>query len=142
MPHDILNAMKYYIASRFANMKNVQRLTENLRALGHTVFPLVSDERNFVPGKELEKPQMVSGADWRNSKELKAIYDHDLQGLEESEIIIMLLPAGKSSHIQAGIAFGFGKKLILIGTPEVSESQYFIFDEAFPTIEDYLTSLR
>lgn len=51
--------------------------------------------------------------------------------------MILLLPAGTSAHIEAGIAFGLGKKLILIGKPEKPETLYFIFDEYYGTIESF-----
>jgi len=133
--------MKFYIASRWSNMKHVQLLTENLRALGHNVFPLVSDERNFVSGSELNRPALpVEG--WQSNQKLREIYEHDLRGIEESDTIILLLPAGKSSHIQAGIGFGLGKNVVLIGQPESAESHYLIFNKVYATIEEYVASLR
>jgi hypothetical protein len=54
--------------------------------------------------------------------------------------VILLLPAGTSAHIEAGIAFGLKKKLILIGIPEKPETLYFIFDEYYDTADDFLQS--
>lgn len=68
-------------------------------------------------------------------------YERDLVGLKNARTVILLLPAGTSTHIEAGIAFGLGKKLILIGKPEKPETLYFIFDEYFETIDEFLESL-
>lgn len=136
--------MKFFIASSWSNMKQVQYLTENLLSLGHQVFSHVKDSRNFVPTNELKKPDdlFAGGDDWRKRDELRKIFEHDLTGLEESDVFIMLLPAGKTSHIAAGIAYGFGKHLILIGNLDYAESHYFVFDADFKTIEDYISTLK
>ena len=56
-------------------------------------------------------------------------------------LIILLLPAGKTSHIEAGIGYGLDKKMILIGEPE-TEPHYLIFDKWHKTIEEFLADLK
>lgn len=68
-------------------------------------------------------------------------YERDLAGLKNASTVVLLLPAGTSTHIEAGIAFGLGKKLIFIGKPEKPETLYFIFDEYFETIDEFLASI-
>ncbi len=53
--------------------------------------------------------------DFLNDKHFKKLFKKDLEGLKNAEKVIMLLPAGNSVHIEAGIAYGLGKPLILIG---------------------------
>jgi len=53
----------------------------------------------------------------------------------------MLLPAGKSAHIEAGIAYGMGKKCILIGEQKEAESLYLIFDKYYSTIDAFIESI-
>jgi len=55
--------------------------------------------------------------------------------------VILLLPAGISAHIEAGIAYGLGKEPILIGQPEKPESLYLIFKKRFATVDDFLHSI-
>jgi len=136
--------MKYFIASRWSNMKQVQFLTENLHALGHEIFSYVDDQRNFVAKKDLEQPAEVfaPGDDWRTRPALSAMYEKDLAGLANCEVMILLLPAGETSHIEAGIAYGLGKKMVLIGSPESVKTHYLIFSEWHKTIPEYIESLR
>lgn len=136
--------MKYFIASRWNNMKAVQYLTENLHALGHEIFSYVSDERNFVPQKELSEPAAVfsPGDDWRERPALKKLFEKDMEGLAGCDVMVLLLPAGESSHIQAGIAFGLGKRVVLIGAPEQAKSHYLISSEWHKTIESYIEAVR
>ncbi len=136
--------MKYFIASRWENMKQVQYLTENLHALGHEIFSYVDDKRNFVPKKELEQPAELfkAGDDWRTRPSLKALFEKNMAGLASCDVMVLLLPAGETSHIEAGIAYGLSKKMILIGQPPVVKTHYLIFGEWYKTIEEYITALR
>lgn len=135
--------MRYFIASRWANMKQVQILTENIAAHNNEVFSFVKDPRNFVPKEELKQvPDALKDLkNWRTNSELRDLYETELEGLRESDVFILLLPAGESSHIQAGIAFGLGKKTILIGKPEAVKTHYLIFDEHYASIDEYIASL-
>jgi hypothetical protein len=137
-------AMNYFIASRWENMKQVQYLTENLHALGHDIFSYVNDKRNFVPKKDLEQPAEVfkAGDDWQTRPALRAMFEKGMEGLANCDIAVLLLPAGETSHIEAGIAYGLAKKLVLIGEPPVVKTHYLIFSEWHKTIEDYIKSLR
>ncbi len=51
--------------------------------------------------------------------------------MENSDNFLLVLPAGKSAHIEAGIAYGLGKKCYAIGEYEVTDSLYLIFDRIF-----------
>jgi len=124
--------MKFFIASSHANEREIKNLTDNLLSLGHEAF-------TFLQG---ENALFASGVDWRERGELKKIFETDLTKLEEADRVILLLPAGKNSHLCAGIAYGFGKHLTLIGEPGAIESHYFIFDNEFKNIEEYIASLR
>jgi hypothetical protein len=55
--------------------------------------------------------------------------------------LILLLPAGKSAHIEAGVAYGMGKKLILVGEQKETESLYLIFDECYNSVDEFIQSL-
>lgn len=67
---------------------------------------------------------------------MSTIFEDDLNGLKSANKLIMVLPAGKSSHIEAGIAYGFGKKCYAIGSYEKTDSLYLIFDRIFADIEE------
>lgn len=119
-------------------------MTENLMDLGHEVFSFVDDPRNFVPHAELsKKPTFLSKADgWQTSKELRKLHERNLQGIQNADTVILLLPSGESSHIEEGIGFALGKKMILIGPVPNAEPHYLIFDEWFSSIEAYVANLK
>ena len=62
---------------------------------------------------------------------VRTIFEHDLNGEKDSENFLLVLPAGKSAHIEAGIAYGLGKKCYAIGEYDVTDSLYLIFDKIF-----------
>ena len=121
-------------------MKKVQLLTENLGVLGHEVFSYVKDERNFVSAEDLENDKGFEGKDWKTAPEVRQAYEKDIEGLRSSDAFIMMLPAGNSSHIEAGIAFALGKKTILIGNPDDCETHYLIFEEHYENIEQCIAN--
>jgi hypothetical protein len=55
--------------------------------------------------------------------------------------VILLLPAGLAAHIEAGVAFGMNKKLILIGEVEKPEILYLMFQERYKDIESFLDTI-
>lgn len=83
-----------------------------------------------------------STEDFFNNEEFKRMFKTDLDGLKNAKTVICLLPAGNAVHIEAGIAYGLNKKLILIGKPEKPESLYLIFKERFDTVEDFLKTVK
>ncbi len=64
------------------------------------------------------------------------IFNEDLDNEKASKNLLLVLPAGKSGHIEAGIAYGMGKKCYAIGEYESTDSLYNIFEKIFDTEND------
>jgi hypothetical protein len=99
-------------------------------------FATVNDDPNVVM-KEYE-----SNSNWWNEPLYKKMFEEDLRGVKESGNLVLLLPAGKSSHLEAGIAYGLGKRCIVVGAVPEAESLYFIFSEHFDSIEDFIAHIE
>jgi hypothetical protein len=127
---------QYFIASSSRNKDKIVELTEKLRNKGKTVY-------SFIETNPLEKliSEEIDVKDWRENPMNKFIFKKDMDPLRVSETLILLLPAGKSAHIEAGVAYGLGRKCIFIGEPEETDSLYLIFDEDYPTIDEFVSSL-
>ncbi len=54
-----------------------------------------------------------------------------MEAEKNSKNLLLVLPAGKSAHIEAGVAYGLGKKCYAIGEYDVTDSLYLIFDKIF-----------
>lgn len=87
---------KFYVASSFKNIEMVRFVSNQLKNEG-----------------------FIQTYDWtRNDKastieDLKNIAYQEKNAVMESDFIIVLLPAGKGSHIELGIAFGLGKRIYI-----------------------------
>jgi hypothetical protein len=138
---------EYFIASRYRNKDAVLKLASRLKDLGKSYYCFIESQASIKhvgtidanPENSMANFEKIS--DWRNNPGVREVFDSDMNALKESEKIIVLLPAGKSVHIEAGVAYGLGKKLILIGEQKETESLYLIFNEFYSTIEDFIKSL-
>ena len=64
------------------------------------------------------------------------IFEEDLANERASKNFLLVLPAGKSGHIEAGIAYGMGKSCYAIGEYDATDSLYNIFEEIFNNKEE------
>ncbi len=100
--------MKFYIASSFANKEKVREAAHFLKEAGH-----------------------VQTYDWTANLRASSIEELELYGILEkkavleADFIIVLLPAGKGSHIELGMALGQGKTVYLLSETE----ELFIIEE-------------
>jgi len=89
--------MKIYIATSWKLQMEAKALAENLRMYGHEVdFFCDPTTGRFV---------------------------FSFQALEWSDTVVMLLPCGKSAHLEAGYAKGLGKKLFIYDLEKFSKGQ-------------------
>lgn len=135
---------QYFISSRWRNKEQVLKLTQKLRAKGKIVYCFAED-KSYIdevdPNPESFMQHFESLPNWTQNPMVQEIFKTDMEGLKESEQLILLLPAGKSSHLETGIAYGMGKKCIVIGEQKEAESLYLIFSEFYNSTEDFLNSL-
>jgi hypothetical protein len=141
--------MKFYIASPWQNKDEVKALTEALITRGHTAYSFFNNGANPVGGMPIVETSEESGGDlqssvmnWENNPVIKEIFDFNMQALRDSDAVILLEPSGRSSLAEAGIAFGMGKKIVLVGHvahPEVVV--YCICESRYPSIEEFLSGL-
>lgn len=135
---------QYFISSRWRNRDQVLNLVSKLRNKRKTVFCFMEGKDSYSSKDDPEKvmKKFESIENWRKNKKVKQIFKTDMQGLKDSKTIVVLLPGGKSTHIEAGVAYGLGKKLILIGEQKETESLYLIFDEVYKSYEEFLKSVK
>jgi ABC-type xylose transport system substrate-binding protein len=88
--------MKFYIASSLKNSHNVRYISEKLKMNGHTH---TFDWTTLNPAASFQ--------------ELKQIGQMEKEAVIQADVLIMLLPAGKGSHIEFGIALALKKRIIL-----------------------------
>lgn len=135
---------EYTVLAKFRNKENVDQLIEKLEKKGkscYNFFDNPADPSNPEGTPEEQAKVLESVKDFYNNEHFQKLFKEDLDGLKNAEKVIVLLPAGNAVHIEAGIAYGLGKKLILIGEPEKPDTLYLIFEERYKTIEDFLETV-
>ena len=97
--------MKFYIASSLKNIENVRRVAESLKSRG-----------------------FIQTYDWTTHSnidcisKLSKIGQEEVTGVLDADVVIVMFPAGKGSHVELGIAMGAKKKIYLYSsTHEINE---------------------
>ncbi len=88
--------MKFYVASSFKNIDKVRNVSKQLKSRGYI---------HTYDWTQIEKASTLEDLELIGQKEKDAV--------AEADFIVVLLPAGKGSHIELGIALGLNKRVIL-----------------------------
>jgi len=90
----------------------------------------------------------TKGADWEDVDEYLAMVEHpravegfaaDFAAMEKADTFVLVLPCGKSAHLELGWAVGAGKRTaILLEDPVEPELMYRMVDYLAPSLFDLL----
>ena len=138
----------FFIAGRWRNKDNIQPVLDVVRASGKTVYCFIENsyDSEAIECKIDEDPDTFMKKSEEMAQDdplIRKIFNADLDGERESDNFLLVLPAGIAGHIEAGVAYGMGKKCYAIGQLEKTETLYCIFDKIFPDIKalkSWLTS--
>src|SRR4051812_12880274 len=137
----------FFIAGRWRNYPEVKKVLDIVRAHNKTAYCFIE---NLYEGSKVEFKQDVNIESIMQKLEslpkddefIKHIFENDMQAQRESDIFLLVLPAGISGHVEAGASYGMGKQCYAIGVPEKTETLYGIFDEIFPDIKSLESWLK
>ena len=135
---------KIYLIGSLRNPE-IPNIGNKLRATGYDVF---DDWHAGGPGADdawqrYEKIRGRSYGDALYSPAAVNIFEFDKHHIEESDIGVLTLPAGKSGHLEFGMMLGSGKKgyILFDGEPERWDVMYQFADGVFFDIEDLVAHL-
>lgn len=134
----------YMVIGRTRNAENVQHLVSGIEAKGYSCYnflhkPTFPDAPDLARTEQMDR--LEAHPDFWNDPVHQHHYEVDMDGLRNAEIVVMLLPAGMAAHMEAGVAFGLNKKLVLVGEVEKPETLYLMFGERYPDIASFLASI-
>jgi hypothetical protein len=116
--------VKYYIATRLERAKDHNLVRDTLMAQGH----------------EITYDWTTHGPVFRDGlKRIKEVAHLEMDGVSRADLVIALLPGGRGTHIEIGMALGMGKP-VLLHQPTQSES-YDMFGATTETCAFYHHSL-
>lgn len=108
------------------------------------IFKRKNEKSHNEVGLDLNDKQLAEKFEKMDlqSDTVKTIFKYDIEGLKSSENLLLVLSAGKSAHIESGVAYGLGKKCYAIGEYDVTDSLYLIFDKIFANEEELKSFLE
>jgi len=125
----------FFVAGRWRNHEAVREVLEIIRASGKTAYCFID---NLYEGEKLEfdttdVEPTISGLEKlpQDDEFIKKIFDKDMDGERSADNFLLVLPAGISGHVEAGVAYGLGKPCYAVGKPAKTETLYNIFDRIF-----------
>ena len=136
--------MKVYLVGSLRNPK-IPSIANKIRELGYEVF-----DDWISPGPETDdKWQEYEKTRGRSYKEALAgdharnVFKFDLKHLENADIVIMVIPCGKSGHLELGWAIGQGKKgyVLFDEEPERYDIMYAFCTDIFFSLDDLCSGL-
>ena len=95
--------MKYYIATRLERAADHNTLRDAMAARGHT----------------LTYDWTRHGSVWRSGVEtIREVATLETLGVLDADLVIVLLPGGRGTHVELGMAIGAGTARVLLHTQE------------------------
>jgi hypothetical protein len=126
-------------------------VVNNLRACGHEVY----DFRNPGPGDHGFHWSEID-PEWKSwsPDEFRAALDHpiavsglskDVEGLRWCDAVVLVMPCGRSAHLELGRGIGAGKHTAILlsdGEPELMYGMVDLVTGSLDEIDDWLNDLQ
>jgi len=134
-----------YLIGSLRNEK-VPQIANRLRAEGHDVF-----DDWYAAGPEADDYWMAyekqRGHNFKYALlnyAARHVFDFDKEHLDRCGVGVLVLPAGKSGHLELGYMIGQGKKcyILLDGEPERFDVMYRFATAVFTRMEDLIECLN
>ncbi|HUD05535.1 MAG TPA: hypothetical protein VMR18_01255 [Candidatus Saccharimonadales bacterium] len=127
----------FSIAGRWRNRETVKEVLDIVRSNGFSAYSFIENlykgekvEFSFVGDIEAIMQKLESLP--QDDPFVRKVFDTDITAERNSDNFLLVLPAGISGHVEAGAAYGMGKKCYAVGKLEKTETLYNIFEEIFP----------
>lgn len=129
------NRYEFFIAGRTRNQDEILKICDLFDKYKITYYCFLKNEGTMNSygneAQSVEEKQQEFESLGLKSPEVLRIFREDYESEMAAEKFLLVLPAGNSGHIEAGIAYGKGKKCYAVGKYEATDSLYNIFEEIF-----------
>lgn len=141
--------MKIYVASSWRNQRQPV-VVAALRAAGHDAY----DFRNPKPGNQgfswrqcSERDQLTDPERFRSEvlthPIARAAFELDMGALRSADVTVLVLPCGRSAHLELGWAAGAGKQTFVLFDDEIDEPElmYLMNTKICVSLEELIADL-
>lgn len=139
--------MRIYVASSWRNNLQVG-VVASLRAAGHEVYDFKNPKQgdSGFSWKSIDQGWQMGGlvtpehhARMLEHPIAQAGFEPDMNALKSCEACVLVLPCGRSAHLELGWAAGAGKKTyVLEPDPIEPDLMYLMCDKIFTTFDEML----
>lgn len=136
---------EFFIAGKTRNKDNILRICDIFDKYNVSYYCFLKNEDTMnsygEDGQTEEEKMQVFESLGLKSDIVLNIFKQDLDNEKACKNLLLVLPAGKSWHIESGIAYGMGKKCYAIGEFDATDSLYNIFETIFENehqLEEFL----
>ena len=135
---------KVYIIGSLKNQE-VPEVANKLRKVGHEVF-----DDWYAAGPEADDYwhayELKKGHNYKEALagySAKDVFNFDKYHLDRTDVAVLVLPAGKSGHLELGYAVGNGKiGYILLDDPDRWDVMYQFATDLFYNVDDLIKELK
>ena len=140
-----MSELRIYLIGSLAN-RGIVALANRLRDEGWDVF-----DDWISPGEEADEKwreyEQLRGRGYKealNGRHAHHIFEFDFKHLQEADVVVMVLPCGRSGHLELGWAIGQGKPAYILfdGEPERYDLMYALVDDVFFSEQSLFDALR
>jgi len=136
---------EFFIAGKTRNKDNILRICDIFDKYNVSYYCFLKNDDTMNSygeyGQTEEEKMKVFESLGLKSDIVLNIFKQDLDNEKACKNLLLVLPAGKSGHIESGIAYGMGKKCYAIGEFDATDSLYNIFETIFENehqLEEFL----
>lgn len=143
-----MNKYEFFIAGRARNKENILKICNLFDKYNISYYCFLKNEKDWgygTPNQTPEENQREFESLGLKSEVVLNLFNNDLNGEKLSKNFLLVLPAGKAAHIEAGIAYGLGKKCYTIGECVTTDTLYNIFETIFANeteLENFLKTYK
>ena len=131
---------EFFIAGKTRNKEEILKICDIFEKCNVSYYCFLKDEASMGSYGSETNTMEENMAEFESlglkSDVVLNIFNSDLNAQKECRNFLLVLPAGKSGHIEAGISYGWGRKCYAIGEFDATDSLYNIFEEIFNNKEE------
>jgi hypothetical protein len=104
--------MRFYVATRLENYEEQRELARRLISAGHRqTYDWTVGLENVFAGTFADLWQLKS------EHQMHTTGLAELQGVTSADLVVAILPGGRGTHVELGIALGSGATVVLVTPP-------------------------